>query len=218
MTKRRGKHPADPKKSRAGGQRVHQEKIDKMIVLRRQGFSYGETAARVGCSVRTVQRYVTHVQARLHIPTAGDQPAMEASQLRAMLLTKFVGDLFQDQMLRQLTLTWKQVARDSYDAIYGGPISTRFMVEAERLFQIALREMGSEMLHLLGNDTTTQQRFVRDTVGELRTDYERWLYIKQNWGSGFNETGEDWRPRRERSAHESKEVDDLWRRHGEFGA
>jgi hypothetical protein len=188
-----------------------------MIALRLQGFSYPEIATRVGCSVRTVQRYVRHVQPRLHIPTAGDQLTVDAGQLRATLLKKFVGDLFHDRALRQLTLTWKQVSRDSYDAIFGGPVSTRFMVEAERLFQVALREMGSEMLQLLGNDATTQQRFVWDTIGAPRTDYERWLYIKQNWGSGFNETGEDWRPRRERSVQESKEVDDLWRRHGEFG-
>ncbi len=188
-----------------------------MTALRVQGFSYPEIAGRVGCSVRTVQRYVMHVQPRLHIPAAGDQLPVEAGHLRAALLKRFVGELFNDRALRELTLTWKQTARGCYDAIYGGPISTRFMVEAEGLFQSALREMGPEMLQLLGNDATTQQRFVRDTIGNLRTDYERWLYIKQNWGSGFNETGEDWRPRRERSAQESKKVDDLWHRHGDFG-
>jgi hypothetical protein len=216
MSKRVPKHPEGPEPKRTGGQRVHQEKIDKMTALRVQGFSYPEIAERVGCSVRTVQRYATHVQPRLHIPAAGDQLPVEAGRLRAVLLKKFVGELFHDRALRELTLTWKQVARGCYDAIYGGPISTRFMVEAERLFQLALRDVGSEMLQLLGNDSTTQQRFVRDTIGELRTDYERWLYIKQNWGSGFNETGEDWRPRRERPLHESKEVDELWTTHSYY--
>ena len=54
--------PAEAAPKRAGGQRVDQGKIDQMVALRRQGIGYEQIGARVGCSVRTVQRYVKNVR------------------------------------------------------------------------------------------------------------------------------------------------------------
>lgn len=197
--------------------RVTQEDIDRMAALRRQGISQKEIGRRLGFSERTVRRYVGNVETELRVPQPGEEPEFVPAGIRKALLKKFVGDLFHDDSLRQLTLTWIQVGRDQWDPIYGGPPSTRLMREAERLLRDVLQRTGDETLKFVAIDPATQRRFVRDVIGDLLSDYERWLYVKQMMGTGDNETGEDWRPLHERPAHETKEVNDLWRRRGEFG-
>ncbi len=45
--------------------RVNQTKVDRMIELRRQGFSHTEIGERVGCSERTVRRHTKAVSPQL---------------------------------------------------------------------------------------------------------------------------------------------------------
>lgn len=197
---------------------VTQETLNKMVTLRRQNVSHGEIAKRTGYSERTVRRYTRHVVPQLTVPQAGDQPPTELRALRRDLLHQFMDELFQDQTLRSLTLRWiPDTPRGDPQPVYGGPPSTRLLGEAERLLHDALVALGGELIRFLTVDEPTRKRFVHDVIGELLADYERWLYVKQQLADEECRTGEDWKPRRERSAAETKEVDDIWRRRRELG-
>lgn len=195
-----------------------QDSLNKMVTLRRQNVSHAEIAKRTGYSERTVRRYTRHVAPQLAVPQPGDQPATELRVLRRDLLHQYMDELFRDPTLRSLTLRWipDTPGRDP-QPVYGGPPSTRLLGEAERLLHDALGALGGELVRFLTVDESTRKQFVRDVVGELLSDYERWLYVKQQLACEEYGTGEDWRPRRERTAAETKEVDDIWRRRRELG-
>lgn len=48
--------------------RVTQEKVDQMAHLRRQGLTFADIGARLGCSERTARRYAGRVEPRLQLP------------------------------------------------------------------------------------------------------------------------------------------------------
>jgi hypothetical protein len=54
--------------------------------------------------------------------------------------------------------------------------------------------MRPRALTFLAQDNRSKGRFLREVVGHLYWDYAHWHRFAQNFG----ETGEDWRPPRER--------------------
>ncbi len=76
-----------------------------------------------------------------------------------------------------------------------------FLNEAERLIREGLEALGVLALRLLARDERSQHRFLREIVGSVYWDYVGWHKFSQNFG----ETGEDWRPPRERPRVEVEE-------------
>jgi hypothetical protein len=174
---------------------VTQETIDEMAALRRQGLPFEQVGVRVGCSERTARRYVGHVEPELSLPPSKTEPnAQDPRQLCARLLSEFLDALYRDKHLRSLTVVWRNVDETTKEAIWGGPPSILFLNEAERLLQERLDEMRPRALTFLAQDNRSKGRFLREVVGHLYWDYAHWHRFAQNFG----ETGEDWRPPRER--------------------
>lgn len=67
--------PKSDRDVRTSVRRVHQKVINRMIELRRQGFSHQEIGKRVGCSARTVRRHTKGVSRGL--VHAGEQKAFD---------------------------------------------------------------------------------------------------------------------------------------------
>jgi transcriptional regulator with XRE-family HTH domain len=206
MRKRAKKEPEDTPHKRAGGQRVHQAKIDEMVKLRRQGLSYEEIAKRVGCSVRTVQRYVKNVEPELRIPQPNEQPEHDPRVLRRQLLREIIEAVACDNQLGGLGL--EALHDPKKDAqLAPGPPSIPYLIEAERLVREALATTSDEMLRLIASNTTVRQMFLRATLGPLRADYRHWVGVQRECNGVFEI---NWRPRRDRSAEESAKVDFFW--------
>lgn len=77
--------PAHEVRPRVG--RVNQKMIDRMIKMRREGFSYVEIAKALGCSERTVRRHTKGVSPQLvhaEDPTRVDLLQWGARQVRAI--------------------------------------------------------------------------------------------------------------------------------------
>ena len=177
--------------------RVTQETIDQMAALRRQGLTFAEIGTRVDRSERTARRFVGHVEPELCLPPSKAKPnAEDPRQLRVRLLSEFLDALYRDKHLRSLTVVWQKVDETTKEAIWGGPPSILFLNEAERLIRERLDELGPLALTFLARDKRSKCRFVREVVGHLYWDYAHWHQFSQNFG----ETGEDWRPLRERPA------------------
>lgn len=187
--------------------RVTQETIDEMAPLRRQGLTFKEIGARVGCSERTARRYVANVQPQLHLPQATPELETDPRVLREELLSEFIDILYRDTRLRSLTLTWHRVDENSHRAEYGGPPSILFLNEAERLLGERLESIGDLALSYLARDMRSKRRFMREVVGFLYTDYVGWHEFAQN--IGFCETGEDWRPPSERPPCQEVDENDI---------
>jgi hypothetical protein len=185
-----------------GRRRVTQVKIDKMTEWRRQGLTHQEIGEREGCSERTSRRYVGHVEPRLKLPPGNPEPEDDPRSLRARLASEFVEFLHADERLRSFTFRWQKVDEATKMAIYGGPPSILFLSEAERLLRERLDAIGDLALRLLAREKQSQRRFLREVVGSLCADYVGWHQFADNFG----ETGEDWRPPRERPP--AKEIDD----------
>lgn len=185
---------------RGGGKserhRVTQETIDEMAILRRQGLTFKEIGARVGCSERTARRYVANVRPKLHLPQATPELETDPRTLREQLLSEFIDSLYRDSQLRAVTLTWHRVDDCTTEAEYGGPPSILLLSEAERLLRERLESIGELALRLLARDVRSKLRFIREIVGSLCWDYIGWHQFGQNLG--FCDTGEDWRPPSER--------------------
>jgi hypothetical protein len=183
---------------------VTQETVDQMAELRRQGLPFAEIGARLGCSERTARRYVGHVEPQLHLPQRNpDAEAEDPRQLRERLTSEFLELLYEDTRLRSLTFTWHRVDDMTQRAVYGGPPSILFLSEAERLIREQLDRIGLLALRFLALDKRSKHRFLREVVGSLYQDYVRWHQFSQNLG----ETGETWRPPRERPALDVDEDD-----------
>jgi AraC-like DNA-binding protein len=83
--KRPKSKPAHEVRPRVG--RVNQKMIDRMIKMRREGFSYVEIAKALGCSPRTVRRHTKGVSPQLvhaEDPTRVDLLQWGARQARAI--------------------------------------------------------------------------------------------------------------------------------------
>ncbi len=123
--------PAD----RSGRRRVTQDSIDEMTALRRQGVTFRDIGARLGCSERTARRFVGQVLPQLHVPRATPELETDPRALRERLLSEFIELLYADRRLRSVTVTWHRVNDSSNRAEYGGPPSILFLSEAERLLR-----------------------------------------------------------------------------------
>jgi hypothetical protein len=192
---------------RADRRRVTQETIDEMAALRRQGLPFEEIGRRVGCSERTARRYVGHVEPELALPPSRtDQDAENPRALRGRLLSEFLETLYWDRRLRSLTVVWETVDETMRRAIWGGPPSILFLNEAEAILRERLDELRPRALTFLAQDSRSKARFLREVVGHLYRDYLRWHEFVQTFG----ETGEDWRPPRERPPAEPVDEAELW--------
>jgi hypothetical protein len=174
---------------------VNQTILDRMAALRRQGLTFRDIAEQVGCSERTARRYAGQVRPELRLPQARPERATDPRALRDQLLREFVDLLYRDRLLRSLTVTWHQVGEDTWDPEYGGPPSTLFLSEAERLLRERLEAIGPLALRLLTEDARSKPRFIREVIGKLYRDYVAWHRFSQNLGGPFP-TGEHWRPPR----------------------
>ena len=54
--------------------RVTQGMVNRMAELRRQGLTFQEIGARVGCSERTARRKVGQVEPQINLPQRGPEP------------------------------------------------------------------------------------------------------------------------------------------------
>jgi len=198
MTKRQKTGPDDEPPKRAGGQRVDQEKIDQMVLLRRQGLGYEEIAKRVGCSVRTVQRYVKNVEPELRIPQPNEQRERDPRVLRQQILRQLMDELFGDNQLAGLDFTrFEDTGED--EAPFDGPPSIRFLNEAERLLRAALHSCGDDTVRLIASSTEAQRMFVAETIGTLRDDYRRWVFIMYHYDGGRTD---GWKGPSDRTPHD----------------
>ena len=179
--------------------RVTQDAIDEMAALRLKGFTFADIGNRLKCSERTARRYVGSVEPQLRLPQAVTEPEPErevdARTLRERFITKFLNDLYNDKRLRGVTAAMHDEGDGHICYEYGGPPSTLFLAEAERLLRKRFASMGDGTLRLLARDKQAEPRFLREVVGALCDDYVRWHEFSQGFGNGI---GEDWRPRSER--------------------
>lgn len=195
--------------NRSGRHRVTQDAIDEMTALRRQGVTFRNIGARLGCSERTARRYVGRVLPQLHIPQASPELETDPRALRERLLSEFIDVLYADRRLRSVTVTWNRVDDSSNRAEYGGPPSILFLSEAERLLRERLDSIGLLALRLLARDRRSKLRFVREVVASLYWDYVGWHEFGQNFPDTMCPTGEDWRPPRERPRVQDIDEDEL---------
>ena len=117
------------------------------------------------------------------------------------LAREFLEILYRDKKLNHLTMTWQSRGPDLQEAVYGGPPSVLFLSEVERLIRERLDSMGILAVRFLARDERLQRRFLREVVGPLYLDYVGWHEFSQSFG----ETGEGWRPPRERPRVEVEE-------------
>lgn len=193
---------------------VNQEVVDKMTVLRQRGVSFKEIGRRIGCSERTARRWVGQVVPQLRSPGPELRSPTDARAIRELLLDEFLHLLYVNHELRSVTVVWKRVGdpmSESFQATYGGPPSILFLSEAERILGERLAKTGPRALQLLARTQQSKHRFIREVIGSLFSDYISWHRVAFNSFSGYNETGEDWRPPSERSDKPLKfDHDDLF--------
>jgi hypothetical protein len=178
-TKSRRKRPSAVKKpAGAPKRRVNQEAIDEMAELRRQGLSFADIGARLGCNERTVRRYVGHVQPQLHLPEAVPVPEVQdPRRLREALARGLSDTLYNLRASPQPSL------------------STAFMAEATKLIQEGLEEVPPLTLELMQQDEELRKNFLRSTIGALYADYKQWANWGEEWYGRFPvESVVTWRP------------------------
>jgi len=189
-----------------GRHRVSQEDIDGMAALRRKGLPLAEVGARFGLSERSARRYVGKVEPRLNLPgPASEETEDDPQALRDRLAREFLDALYRAPRLNSLTVTIHKVGPGAENWEWGGPPSILFMNEADRVIRAALDDLGALALRLLAQDKRSKARFLRERIGWLYWDYVHHHEFVQNLG----ETGEDWRPPRERPEVEPLEGDDV---------
>jgi hypothetical protein len=191
------------------GSRSHmdQDAIDKMTALRQKGVSFKEIGRRARCSERTARRWVGKVVPKLHSPGPELAFRTDPRAIRELLLDEFMALLYANEELRSVTVVWTRVGgpmSECFQATYGGPPSILFLSEAERLLGDRLAKTGPRALQLLTRTEQSNCRFIREVIGPLFADYIGWHRFAFEAVSGYNETGEDWRPPSERSGKRPK--------------
>jgi hypothetical protein len=177
------------------GSRLDQDQIDQIGALRERGVTYPEIARRLGCSDRSARRYGKGVTPRLRLPRDDDQSGIDPRALASALLTTFFDSLYDNERLRSVSYIF--LDDDGLDR--GGPPSTRFLSEAERLLKERLAKLSPHTLRQLSTDRLLQADFLRDVVGELYTDYVWWHREPEEMLSVLRGSdGEAWRPPWER--------------------
>jgi hypothetical protein len=142
-----------------------------MAALRRQGLTFEQIGARVGCSERTARRYTAKVRPELHLPQANPELDTDPRVLRERLTSEFLQLLYENTRLRSLTVTWQRVNDSTQRPIHGGPPSILFLSEAERLIREQLDSIGLLALRFLAREKRSKHRFLREVVGSLYQDY-----------------------------------------------
>lgn len=137
---------------RASGRRITQQKVDPMVDLRRQGFTYKDIGARLGCSERTVRRYVGHVPKEVEVPRDESEPDADLDQIRAWLLQWFTSLLADEFDLGQ---------------------SLTLIDEAHYRLERRLARTHPNTLRLLAQNQPMRFRFYYEVVGPLCYDLAR---------------------------------------------
>jgi len=144
---------------------VTQGAINKMAELRQQGVSYQEIGARLGCSERTVRRYVGHVQPRLQIPpTITESEAQDPREMRSWLARHFVDWAYR------------------FNGYPAPRLSIAFMAEAARDIEERLEGLPALTLELLMKDSTLRVRFLKEALGWLYRSYRGTVLFEASFG------------------------------------
>lgn len=165
--------------------RVTQGIVDRMAELRRQGLTFQEIGARVGCSARTARRKVGQVEPQVRLPQNRPEPERDPDVLRERLAGIFAAHLQKG---------WERWP------------SARFVAEANRQFQERLAEMDPQTLHLISVDGRVRSNLFLEVAGPLYRDFVSITRMQQQLaGSGLDVSQMDWRPPREREPPEDDE-------------
>jgi hypothetical protein len=176
----------------ASRQRVNQESVDQMAELRRQGLTFKEIGARVGCSERTARRYAGRVEPRIQLPPATPEPVDE-----------------DPHQLREGLARWLSDFLYKYPDHPHPNLSVRFMDEAVREFRKALEPVDPLTLGLLSKDHALRLRFIRESIGWLLATYRRHIEWDANWQClSAAESAAEWRPPRYLTPEEVKEMEE----------
>lgn len=154
-----------------------------MVALRRKGISLKEIGRRLGFSERTVRRYVGNIEPALLVRQPNDEQELDPREIRRQILRQIMDELFGDNQLAGLDFVRFEDAADN-DALFAGPPSIRFLNEAERLLRAALHSCGDDTVRLIASSTEAQRMFVAETIGTLRDDYRRWVFIMYHYDGG----------------------------------
>lgn len=119
-----------------------------MAQLRRQGVTFQDIGARLGCSERTVRRYAGNVQRQIELPAGKAHQDLDAAR----------EDLVEwlTQTMEQLWDKWPSVA---------------FIDEANRQFGERVAGMRPETLRLVARNPKMRLQLFREAVGPLYGDY-----------------------------------------------
>ena len=158
--------------------RVTQGMVNRMAELRRQGLTFQEIGARVGCSERTARRKVGQVEPQVKLPPNRPEPERDPDVLRERLARIFAAHLQKG---------WERWP------------SARFVAEANRQFQERLAEMDPQTLHLVSVDARVRSKLFLEVAGPLYRDFVSITRMRQQLaGSGLDISQMEWRPPRER--------------------
>lgn len=135
----------------ASGRRITQKMVNQMVELRRQGFTYKEIAERIGCSERTVRRYVGHVRVQVEAPR---EPEPE-------------GDL--DRIRFRITQQFTSMLEEEFEVCP----SVTLIDEANRRLEVRLADTHAETLKLMAHNQTMRLRLFYEVVGPLEQDLAR---------------------------------------------
>lgn len=158
--------------------RVTQGMVDRMAELRRQGLTFQEVGARVGCSEKTASRKVGQVEPQVKLPQNRPEPERDPDVLRERLARIFAAHLQKG---------WERWP------------SARFVAEANRQFQERLAEMDPQTLHLVSVDGRVRSELFLEVAGPLYRDFVSITRMREQLaGSGLDLSQMEWRPPRER--------------------
>lgn len=148
----------------ASRRRVNQETVDEMATLRRQGLTFQEIGARLGCSERTARRYAGRVEPQIQLPAAtSEKEARDPREMTASLARWFSELLY--------GLEENPRPRES----------VRFMAEANRMIGERLDAMDSLTLGLMDKDVSLRHRFLKETIGRLYGDFKHHVQWDLQW-------------------------------------
>jgi hypothetical protein len=170
---KRGSEATGPTRHRAT-----QGMVNRMAELRRQGLTFQEIGARVGCSERTARRKVGQVEPQVKLPQNRPEPERDPDVLRERLARIFAAHLQKG---------WERWP------------SARFVAEANRQFQERLAEMDPQTLHLVSVDGRVRSKLFLEVAGPLYRDFVSITRMREQLaGSGLDLSQMEWRPPRER--------------------